>query len=62
MQAEHIAISFLADERELTLLSQAFDCAWPVEMAPRFNMLLHAIDEADRAVGVQHSTNQSQSR
>ena len=61
MQVEHIVISFLPAPGELTLLGQAFDCAWPVEMAPRFNKLLHAIDEADRDSGDRDSTNETQS-
>ena len=58
MQVEHIAISFRPAPSELTPLGQAFDCAWPVEMAPRFDRLLRAIDEADRDFVDRESTNE----
>jgi hypothetical protein len=40
-----VAIGLLTD---LSVLGPAFDRAWPVDEAPEFDELLHAIDEADR--------------
>lgn len=42
-----VAVGLLT-KRDLSLLGPAFDRAWPVEDAPSFNELVHAIDEADR--------------
>ena len=48
MQTDRIPAAGLPLQRELTLLGPTFDCAWPVETAPGFRVLLRAIDDADR--------------
>ena len=46
MHDKIVAIGLLTRE-ELQLLGPAFDRAWPVDKAPAFDELLHAIDKAD---------------
>ena len=48
MQTDRIVTLGLPLQREFTLLGPTFDCAWPVERAPGFRVLLRAIDDADR--------------
>ncbi len=45
---EHIVAIGLLTRRDLDLLGPTFDRIWPVEEAPNFSELLHAIDDADR--------------
>jgi hypothetical protein len=49
-----VAIGLLT-KRDLRLLGPAFDRAWPVEDASQFETLLHAIDEAERALKQVHA-------
>ncbi len=44
-----VAVALLT-RNELQSLGQTFDRAWPVDETPCFQSLLHAIDEADRAI------------
>ena len=44
---ERIVAVGLLTQRDLNLLGPTFERVWPVEEAPSFNELLHAIDEAD---------------
>ena len=46
--AEKIVAVGLLTRRDLNVLGPTFDRIWPVEEAPHFHQLLHAIDEADR--------------
>lgn len=46
MHDKIVAIGLLT-QRDLGLLGPAFDRAWPVDRAPRFEDLLRAIDQAD---------------
>ena len=46
---ERIVAVALVTEAELQLLGEGFNRAFPVDEAPRFDGLLEAIDEADRA-------------
>ena len=45
---ERIVAVGLLTQQDLNLLGPTFERAWPVEEAPEFDELLHAIDEADR--------------
>jgi hypothetical protein len=45
---ERIVAIGLLTRRDLSLLGPTFDRAWPVEDAPEFDELLHAIDDAER--------------
>jgi hypothetical protein len=47
---ERIVAIGLLTQREVNLLGPAFDRLWPVEQAPEFEVLLEAIDQADRAL------------
>lgn len=47
MEDRIIAVGLLTS-RDLEVLGPTFDRLWPVEEAPDFRQLLHAIDEADR--------------
>jgi hypothetical protein len=49
-----VAIGLLT-KRDLRLLGPAFDRVWPVEDASQFETLLHAIDEAERALKQVHA-------
>ena len=51
MAKERIVAIGLLTERDLNLLGENFDRAWPVDETPCFSQLLDAIDEADRAAG-----------
>lgn len=46
---ERIVAVALVTEAELQLLREGFNRAFPVDEAPGFSGLLHAIDDADRA-------------
>ena len=46
MRDKIVAVGLLT-QKELGLLGPAFDRAWPVDKAPRFEDLIKAIDEAD---------------
>ena len=50
MEERIIAVGLLT-RRDLNLLGPTFTRVWPVEDAPGFDGLLHAIDEADRELG-----------
>jgi hypothetical protein len=45
---ERIVAVGLLTQRDLNLLGPTFERAWPVDEAPSFDELLHAIDEADQ--------------
>ena len=47
MTRDRIIAVGLLTERDLGLLGDTFDRAWPIEDAPHFDGLLRAIDEAD---------------
>lgn len=47
MEERIVAVGLLT-QRDLKLLGPTFERVWPVEEAPSFGELLHAIDEADR--------------
>ena len=47
-RGERIVAIGLLTQRDLSVLGPAFDRAWPIDEAPEFDELLHAIDEADR--------------
>lgn len=48
MNEDRIVAVGLLTRNDLTLLGPTFDRVWPIEQAPSFNELLHAIDAADR--------------
>ena len=48
---ERIVAVGLLTRRDMNVLGPTFDRAWPVEEAPSFSELLRAIDEADRKLG-----------
>ena len=50
MEERIVAIGLLT-RRDLNLLGPTFTRVWPVEDAPCFDRLLHAIDEADSELG-----------
>ena len=50
MQRERIVAVGLLTQRDVALLGPTFDRIWPVSEAPRFNELIEAIDQADRAL------------
>ena len=52
MQERIVAIGLLT-KHDLSRLGPTFDRIWPVEEAPNFSEMLRAIDEADRALGVE---------
>ena len=47
-RGERIVAIGLLTKRDLSLLGPTFDRVWPVEEAPEFDELIHAVDEADR--------------
>jgi hypothetical protein len=47
MEQERIVAVGLLTQSDLDVLGPAFKWAWPVERAPAFDELVHAIDEAD---------------
>ena len=56
--ASVVAIGLLT-RGDLDALGPAFERVWPVEGAPHFSQLLHAIDEADRQLQRVEETEQS---
>jgi hypothetical protein len=56
---ERIVAVGLLTRRDLDVLGPTLGRIWPVEEAPHFNELLRAIDDADRALQQQKSTNPS---
>ena len=48
MRNDRIVAVGLLTQANLDTLGPTFSHAWPVEEAPSFSELLHAIDEADR--------------
>ena len=57
MRDKIVAIGLLT-QRDLGLLGPTFDRAYPLDRAPRFEDLLHAIDEADEKLRSQSSSQQ----
>ena len=49
MERHIVAIGLLTEE-EVSLLGDSFTRLWPVDDAPKFEELLEAIDEAERAL------------
>lgn len=60
MQERIVAVGLLT-QRDLNILGPTFERAWPVEEAPSFNVLLRAIDEADRRLGESSGSGRSDS-
>ena len=48
MDYERIVAVGLLTQNDVRLLGPSFDRLWPVDEAPCFSDLLHAVDEADR--------------
>ena len=56
-----VAIGLLTAD-DLQALGSTFDRAWPVDIAPCFDGLLQAIDEADRAIWRQRDRDKKEQR
>ena len=59
VQPERIVAVGLLTRHDLALLGPTFDRVWPVEKAPSFSELLRAIDEADRRLTAEKSSQRS---
>ena len=56
-----VAIGLLTAD-DLQALGASFNMAWPVDQAPCFEGLLHAIDEADRAMWRERDRREAQAK